>query len=1276
MTIPGKEKFQGTERFAIQRRLGSGGFGVVYRAYDRRRNTFVALKTLHDLDASALYRFKREFRAMADVTHPNLVTLYELISEGDLWFFTMELIEGVNLLDYVRQENYPALPDSDQVSDSAEQPTVDAATWPSDETLTHRPGLDRMDALVVEKPSAVTSASMDRVRHAFRQLAEGICVLHQAGMLHRDIKPSNVLVTREGRVVLLDFGLVADLAARDFGHSLNIVGTPQYMSPEQAAGAAVTEASDWYSVGIMLYEALTGHPPFTGTFPEVILKKQTAEPPLPGKWAARLPEALDALCQDLLRRDPQARPSGRQVLERLGVVTAGAQLLLPGELLPSRSVPLIGREPHLRALRDAFEAVREGRTVSVCVYGRSGMGKTALVRRFLRELRQHERETVVLRGRCYDRESVPYKALDSLVDALSEYLKRLPPLEAERVLPRDMLALARLFPVLREVGELATARARVLGIPDSQELRRRAFAALRELLARLADRKPLLLFIDDLQWGDADSAALLADLLRPPNPPILGLLVSYRSEEADTSPVLRSFLQSLQAARGDVRRLEVGELSQGEARELAVALLGEAEPSLLSRAEAIARESGGNPLFANELVRYASAASESGRSEIGPTETTLAEVIQARVSRLPEKARRLVEVVAVAGQPIHLEAARRAAGLDQDDHSIMAFLSSSHLVRSRGTPERAQLETYHDRIRENVVDHLSPETLKAHHRHLGEALETSEAADPETLAVHFQGAGDLEKAAHYAVRAAAQAAEALAFDRAARLYRLALDLRPPERAEACALSTKLGDALANAGRGPEAAHAYLAAAEGAGGSEAVDLKRRAAEQLLVCGHIDEGLDVLRTVLGAVGMRMPETPRRSLLSLLARRALLAVRGLDFREREPRQIRSLDLMRIDTCWSGVIGFSMVNTIRGADFQARHLLLALRAGEPYRVARALGMEIGYAAQPGAHTTRRTQEIIQTTLALAERVENPHALGVAMANMGAAAFLQGDYTKGLELSERAEAILRERCTGVTWELDTSQTFLLDSLYWTGAWDEMFRRMPILAKEAQDRGDLLFGSYQRRLHLIYLAADQPVQAREEVHRRTWSQQGFHIQHYMDLITHTEIDLYTGDALGALKRVTEQWPGLTRSLLTRVQFIRAETRHLHARAALAIAAAKAESGEADAERYLTMAERDAAQLEREKTAWTGGLAALIRAGAAATRRSAATALPLTAAAEKECEAAHMAHYAAVARRRRGELLGGADGQVLIETAEAWMSRQKIANRERMTAMLAPGNWAR
>ena len=187
----------------------------------------------------------------------------------------------------------------------------------------------------------------------------------------------------------------------------------------------------------------------------------------------------------------------------------------------------------------AFRAVQMGQAVTVYVHGSSGIGKSMLVRRFLDTLRSRA-DVVVLAARCYAQEGVPYKALDPLMDRLSQYLHGLPIHEVQTLLPQAWAAVAQLFPTLGPVGERGAEPAPRLEPLDPQEGRQQACAALREFFARLAARHPVVLCIDDLQWGDSDSAELLTELLRPPAPPALLFVGCYRTEDAATSPLLRT----------------------------------------------------------------------------------------------------------------------------------------------------------------------------------------------------------------------------------------------------------------------------------------------------------------------------------------------------------------------------------------------------------------------------------------------------------------------------------------------------------------------------------------------------------------------------------------------------------------------------------------------------------------------------------------------------------------------------------------------------------------
>jgi eukaryotic-like serine/threonine-protein kinase len=454
----------------------------------------------------------------------------------------------------------------------------------------------------------------------------------------------------------------------------------------------------------------------------------------------------------------------------------------------------------------------------------------------------------------------------------------------------------------------------------------------------------LIIFIDDLQWGDLDSAALLSEILRPPDPPQLLLIASYRSDEADTNPILKTLLSARTSTNQAVqmREVSIDELSQANARKLVAELLGKGSLSP-HWIDAIVRESGGNPFFIDELVRYAQMNADAFPENSDQLDTAgmkLDKVLQLRVAQLPEKALRLLTIIAVAGQPIERAVAKRAADLDTEEQAILVSLRAGHLIRVKGSLGHENIETYHDRIRETIVANLSAEGLRDYHRNLAAALEAAGVLDPERLVIHYQSAGDFQKAAIYAAAAAEQASEALAFDRAARLYQLAIEMQPEQNKNQWQI--KLGAAQANAGRSALSALAYLAAAEDAAPAAMIDLQQRAAEQLLRGGHVDDGLAILSQVLGKIGMKLAKTPMHALLHLIIRRFIIQLRGLKFHERTSAQIPPDELIRIDTCWSAATGLAIVDTIRGSDFQTRHLLLALQAGEPYRIARALCWEI----------------------------------------------------------------------------------------------------------------------------------------------------------------------------------------------------------------------------------------------------------------------------------------------------------------------------------------------
>jgi eukaryotic-like serine/threonine-protein kinase len=1198
------------KHFALVRRLGHGGFGDVYEAIDLRDQGRVALKVLREAQPQWIERFKREFRTMQGISHPNLVRLDELFfdDEGPAWFFTMELIDGTDVTSFVRRAA-PAIPDG---------------------------------------------ASFDeaRLRASLRQLLDALIVLHGAGMVHRDIKPSNVMATAEGRIVLLDFGLVIDR----FGESTTsgILGTPAYMAPEQARfNFDVGPAADIYSVGVLLYHLLTGRLPFEGRDLQfVLMGNRTLTPPAPQAVARAVPEDLAHLCLAMLQLDDSQRPTALEV----------KGLLLDAQAAPSigsrSSVisELVGRQAELDRLRAAFETTAKGELATVIVTGESGIGKSALIRHFMRELRGQRGDVTLLEGRCYERESVPYKAIDAIVDALSRRLSHMPAHEAAQLLPTRNAALAQVFPVMLRLEAVAREHAMFATNGDPSELRQLAFSALRELFTRIALRGPTVVAIDDLQWADDDGLRALYEILRLPDPPPLLVIGVVRSGEG--SDVARERLRQAGFASSTI--LELGGLSLDEGRALATRLLG-AQHGLVDPTR-IATESAGHPLFVEELARHALT------STVGTDRLHLDAAIRSRIEQLPPRARRTAEFVALAGRPLAHEILARSTGSSVSElKQHVAVLRSASLVRTSGGRWGDAIEPYHDRIREAAVAELGSEQRREMHEALALAIEGTLAADPEALATHWKEAGRPAKAAEYAAAAGAQALKAFAFDRAARWYEQALSLLPQGTDAHLDLRVRLGEALAGAGRGALAAAHFQAAAEQALPIDALQLRRRAADQLLRTGRIDEGIALLRTVLAPMGIAMTEGPNATLASLLFYRVRLTLRGLRFSVREETDVDVELLRRIDALWSVAAGLSVVDVVRSVDFHTRGLLLALDAGEPDRLSRAFAMEAAMRAIEGGPSRARAPELLEMADRLARRNAHPETEAWIALSSSVIAMHTGRFEDSLRFATDAEAMFRERCEGPTWKVADARAFGLWALAYLGRLGELARRIPALLRDAIERDDL-FAQISVGLgptHVAWLARDDVATMRQTCAgaMQRWTQAGFHFQHLCALFSLTSADLYEGDAVAASARVEAGWASVRRSLQLRTQFVRIDCWYLRGRAAVSLAFTDPRA-RASALRRATGA---LARIERENMAWSQGLAHALRAAMAQIGGDTLEAVRLLELGERAFLAASMGMHAASCVYQRALLTGEQDPT----RAEAGLREEGVRDPARFANVLVP-----
>jgi len=1188
--------------------LGAGGAGTVYRVYDHTLQREVALKLLRTASGRDLYRFKREFRALADIVHPNLVALHELQATEGAWFFTMELVEGESFIDWVRPSRAEAGP--------------------------QRTRQDIRDAPVHEL----------RLRASLIQLVDALLALHRASKLHRDLKPSNVLVTPQGRLALLDFGLVASVA-EDNPEKL-AVGTPVYMSPEQASDQTLTEASDWYSVGAMLYEALCGQRPFEGEAEQVMTRKQTEVPRDPRHLATGpIPADLARLCMQLLSPAPLARPSGLAILDLLGATPSQKTRDMVRTANPAS---FVGRVQELEELRRALTDTRT-RGVTVLVRGKSGIGKSTLIRKFLRGLGE---QVFVLEGRCFEREQVPFKMLDGIVDMLTGVIVALPPPTIEGLAPRDLGALIRLFPVMRRVKKFSEL-AMLASVPaDPGELRRRGFHALRALLVRLARYRPLVIFVDDAHWGDADSLAFFTELVHQPDPAML-VLIAHRPE--DYLGVI-SKLKAPAPRRGDVRDLELQALPEPDA----IALVSQlADPS---RTDALVRAGAGNPLVLTEMAVAVDLM-------FGDQAPSIDDLVRARVGRVSPEAQAMLAVSSVAARPLSVEIAARAAGVF-GGHDEATQLAAERLATLRRIDGQMILQPTHDYVRQAVLASLDLESRAGWHEALARAFEDIQGEadlDAQAVVEHWLAAGQMVNAAHHAVSAGLRAEEALAFRRAAELYEIAIAYGPWDASGQRDLLRKKANALACAGLLDEAAAVYGHAAEVLPDEESIDLQRLHIEALLRRGRLDEAVPAAAQLLAHIGVRSSLAKSSSKTRLAAQWFSSKLRGLEYSERMAQDCKPSDLLRIDVLYSIVSGLAFADPSLGRTLQAELLRAALECGEPVRVCLALAQEVCYASGAGSRNATAVEAVGAKLDALADRIGHPHMQGLARSARGIAAVMNGRWRDARGYLEAGLAMLREHGAGARWEIDIAESYWLQALFYLGDWRELARQGQSLLREALDRGDIVAQLAFRTgtCNMIWLFGGRADESRVQLAAAVASlPTGFALPHVLAMVAACNVALYTREVAEASRVIAQTWPEIEKLGVLRFQYLRVELEHLRGRVALADPAVPREER---ARVALEIGE----ELFAEGAAWANGLGLLLRAAALSLRDQPDDALAALYAAEEHFVATHMTGYVQLARMRRGVLEGSQGSHARAAAARDALRDSGVLDPDRLVDVLVP-----
>jgi len=749
-------------RYQVKRFLGEGGRKKVYLAHDTLLDREVALAIIktEGLDEVSRTRITREAQAMGRLgSHPHIVTVFDLGQEtgtdSDQPYMVTELMGGGDVEGLIEK------------------------------AVGHMVPLEQAIELA-------------------KEVCRGLDFAHGQGIVHRDLKPGNVWLTQDGTAKIGDFGLAVVLDRSRLTTEGMMVGTVSYMPPEQAMGGAVTPRSDLYSLGAMLYELVTGRPPFLGDDSVAIIGQHINTPPVAPTWHnAQCPRPLDALILRLLAKDPSERPaSASDVLAALDAIDLTTSVERPAVAVDQAHAldslaggVFVGRQREMGDLKAALEDALSGRGRLVTLVGEPGIGKT----RTAQELATYAglRQAQVLWGRCYEGEGAP--PYWPWVQAIRSYVRDQ---DAELLRSEMGAGAADIAQIVSDVKDQLPG----LEIPpelEPEQARFRLFDSITAFLKNAARLQPLMLVLDDIHWADEPSLLLLRFLAQQLSDSCIFVVGCYPRQHP-----LSDTLAQLSREQVFQRHLLRG-LSRDET-ELLVEETAGIRPSH-PLVENVFAHTEGNPYFLTEVVRLFSQQRESSEIETGGPQNLripegVREVIGQRLNRLSQQCNRILATASIIGREFSLDQLDRLPDNLSEDEVLDALEEALKARLIEELPQEVgRYQFAHRLAQETLIQELSLTRRVRLHARIGLVLEELYGADAEAhaaeLAYHFAQAETVtgtDKLVRYSLLAGDQALAAYAYEEAESNFRRALEAKEgqPNDAETAGLLFGLGRAQA------------------------------------------------------------------------------------------------------------------------------------------------------------------------------------------------------------------------------------------------------------------------------------------------------------------------------------------------------------------------------------------------------------------------------------------------------------------------------------------------